>query len=37
MAISINTYSSVITLNVNRLNVLVKDRVTDWIKKLDSS
>jgi len=37
MAISINTYLAIITLNVNRLNVLVKHRVTDWIKKLDSS
>ena len=37
MAINIDTHLSIITLNVSRLNVPVKDRVTDWIKKLDSS
>jgi len=35
---AINTYLSIITLNISGLNALVKrQRVTEWIKKQDPS
>ena len=34
---AINTYRSIITINVNGLNVQSKDTVADWIKKQQPS